>query len=163
MAIIFHCENCEKKITAPDTAGGKWGKCPACNHRCYVPMPKSGDEEELKLAPIDQDEEIKYEQAMRETRNLTGMLLHHQTEAPGGSEDKATSSERELVIKYLRQMVNGQLDEAQKTAGQIASSRSKSKAVLKSMLQSDQPAPELANVPQKVIAGFISTLLAKMK
>jgi len=162
MAISFHCENCKKKITAPDTAGGKWGKCPACNHRCYVPTPKSNDEEELKLAPVDQDEEVKYEQAMRETHNLTGRLLH-QTEAPEGLEDKVTSAERELIIKYLRQMTDGQLDEAQKTAGQIASSRSKSKAVLQSMLQSDQPAMELANVPQKVLAGFINSLLAKIK
>lgn len=162
MTISFHCESCNKKITAPDSAGGKWGKCPSCSHRCYVPMPKSDDEEELKLAPIDEEEERKYEQAMRETHNLTGMLLH-QTEMPEESGERATSAERELIIKYLRQMADGQLEEAQKTAVKILSSRSKSKAILESMVQSDRPVPELADVPQKVLAGFISGILAKVR
>jgi DNA-directed RNA polymerase subunit RPC12/RpoP len=162
MTISFHCENCKKKVTAPDTAGGKWSKCPACNHRCYIPMPKSEDEEELKLAPIDEEEEMKYERAMRETHNLTGMLLH-QTEVPEDSGGKTTSAERELIIKYLRQITAGQLDEAKKTAAQILSSRSKSKAILESMLKSGRPVPELADVPQKVLAGFINSLLAKLK
>ncbi|OHB56788.1 MAG: hypothetical protein A2173_04260 [Planctomycetes bacterium RBG_13_44_8b] len=162
MSISFHCENCKKKITASDTAGGKWGKCPACNHRCYVPMPKSEDEEELKLAPIDEEEEKRYEQAMRETHNLTGMLLH-QADTPEDSGSQTASAERELIIKYLKQMTEGQLDEAKKSAVQILSSRSKSKTILESMLKSNRPVPELANVPQKVLAGFINSLLAKLK
>lgn len=162
MSISFHCENCKKKITAPDTTGGKWGKCPACNHRCYIPMPKSEDEEELKLAPIDEEEEKRYEQAMRETHNLTGILLH-QADTPEDSGSQTASAERELIIKYLKQMTEGQLEEAQKTAGQIASSKVKSKAILESILKSGQPVPELAKVPQKVLAGLVKSLLAKIK
>ncbi|MHC4658446.1 MAG: hypothetical protein ACYS83_04615 [Planctomycetota bacterium] len=32
MPITFHCEHCGKKIEAQDSAGGKWGKCPACHN-----------------------------------------------------------------------------------------------------------------------------------
>ena len=51
MAITFHCEHCGKKIEAPNSAGGKWGKCPACHNKLYVP--DLYPDEELKLAPID--------------------------------------------------------------------------------------------------------------
>ncbi|MHC4752575.1 MAG: hypothetical protein ACYTFW_22230 [Planctomycetota bacterium] len=55
MAIIFHCDHCGKKIEAADTAGGKWGKCPACHNKLYVPRPDSG--EELKLAPLNETDQ----------------------------------------------------------------------------------------------------------
>ena len=45
MAITLHCESCKKKINAPDTAGGKWGKCPFCGHKCYIPSPPDDNEE----------------------------------------------------------------------------------------------------------------------
>ena len=80
MAISFNCESCKKKVNAPDDAGGKYGKCPHCNHRCYIPLPKSDGEEELKLAPIDPGEESEYEKKMREARELQKKLLHEREE-----------------------------------------------------------------------------------
>ncbi|MCX5636391.1 MAG: hypothetical protein NTX52_01690, partial [Planctomycetota bacterium] len=62
MAIIFHCNHCGKKIEAADSAGGKWGKCPACHSKLYVPRPEP--DEELKLAPIDETEEEKRKRLM---------------------------------------------------------------------------------------------------
>ena len=75
MAISFCCESCKKKINAPDGAGGKWGKCPNCNHRCYIPLPKSEGEDELKLAPINPGEEAEYEKMMKETQELRKKAL----------------------------------------------------------------------------------------
>jgi len=57
MAITLTCECCKKKINAPDNAGGKWAKCPHCGFKCYIPLPPADGEEELKLAPIDENEE----------------------------------------------------------------------------------------------------------
>ena len=57
MGISFHCEYCGKKIEAPDTAGGKWGKCPACRNKVYVPANNPPDDM-LRLAPIDTEEEL---------------------------------------------------------------------------------------------------------
>ena len=60
MSITFHCEYCGKKIQASDDSGGKWGKCPSCHKKLYVPSPDSG--EELKLAPIDESDIEKQKQ-----------------------------------------------------------------------------------------------------
>jgi hypothetical protein len=164
MAITFHCESCKKKITAPDNAGGKWGKCPYCNHKCYIPMPPIGDEEELKLAPVDESEEEKYKRIMRETQNITEALLH-QKETPPEPAESINADDRELmvlVIKYLRQMADGELDEAQTTAEKVVPYKSKAKAIMERILNSEEPEPELANVPKKVLAGFIRNMLTRL-
>ena len=60
MGITFHCEHCGKKIEAPDSAGGKWGRCPACHNKVYVPGLSS--DEKLKLAPVDEEYQTKQKQ-----------------------------------------------------------------------------------------------------
>ena len=47
MAIIFHCDHCGRKIEASDNTGGKWGKCPSCHNKIYVPNLNIDDD--LKL------------------------------------------------------------------------------------------------------------------
>ncbi|MCH7474571.1 MAG: cytochrome C oxidase subunit IV family protein [Gemmatimonadetes bacterium] len=37
MSIELHCPQCEKLIKAPDTAGGRHGKCPYCGRDVYIP------------------------------------------------------------------------------------------------------------------------------
>ena len=164
MSISFHCECCKKKITAPDDAGGKWGKCPFCNHKCYIPTPKSDNDEELKLAPIDDEEEKKYEKIMRETRNVTEVLLH-QKEIPPEPAEGGKNDDKELtvqIIKYLRQMADGQLDKAKKTADKIVPYKGRAKAVLENILLAEKPEPELANVPKKVLIGFVRNIITKI-
>ena len=73
MAITFHCEHCGKKIEAPDNAGGKWGKCPACHNKVYVPSSDAG--EELKLAPIDATDLAEQSRLMAETRRIEQEIL----------------------------------------------------------------------------------------
>ncbi len=164
MSISFHCESCKKKITAQDDAGGKWGKCPYCNHKCYVPMPKKDDEEELKLAPVDESEEKKYEQMMRQTHSLTGVLLH-QTEVPPEPAQSGKIDDKQLTVRivtYLRQMADGRLDEAQATADKIVPYKSQAKAILENILFAEKPEPELADVSKKVLAGFVRNILIRM-
>ena len=164
MAITFHCESCKKKITARDEAGGKWGKCPYCNHKCYIPTPPSSDEEELKLAPVDESEEEKYKRIMRETQNITEVLLH-QKESPPEPAESTNADDKELmvlIIKYLRQMADGRLDEAQTVAEKIVPYKSKAKAILEDILSGEKPEPELANVPKKVLSGFIRNMLTRI-
>src|SRR5512133_1632954 len=107
MPIKFNCSLCGKKIEAPDSAGGKWGKCPGCHNKVYVPQPVS-EEEELKLAPVDETEEQRQRKLMLETFQITTDILQEKTvpDAPGGpapvagsdiSEEKLT----DIVIRYL--------------------------------------------------------------
>jgi hypothetical protein len=161
--IIFHCESCKKKIKAPDEAGGKWGVCPYCKHRCYIPLPPSEDEPELKLVPLDEDEEKQRDEMMRETYNLQQNILQ---ERNGGGEDPqaaagAAISEKELIkaiILYLRQMADGLLEQAEDTAKTILRHQSQAKDILQRMARAEQPEPELADISPKLLQGFMKQL-----
>src|SRR4030042_6959218 len=124
MSIIFHCEYCGKEIRAADDAGGKWGKCPTCHNKLYVPSQDFG--EELKLAPLDTDLIEKEKQLMAETPKLTQDILQEREVREGLPEPSGAMyemSERELkenVILYMRQMATDDLDEAERTAALIA-------------------------------------------
>jgi hypothetical protein len=165
MTIGFHCESCKKKINAPDNAGGKWGKCPYCHHRCYVPLPESEGEEELKLAPVDETEEMKYQRMMKETHNITQTLLHEKSE-PDDSDTPQNANEKDasaLVIRYLRLMADGSLDEARKAAEQIMVNKASARTILESILKQKKPVPQLQDIPQKVLEGFIKNMLTRMR
>ncbi len=162
MAIIFHCDHCGKKIEAPDSAGGKWGKCPACHNKLYVPSPDS--DEELKLAPIDESEEERKNRLMAETLKLTQDILQER-EVPNGPavvvEPISGMGERELtknIIMYLRQMADDELYEAQRIVGLIARHGPQAAKILNRMALSEIPEPELADIPRQVLSALIKSL-----
>ncbi len=168
MAIIFHCEHCGKKIEAAESAGGKWGKCPACHNRLYVPSSNSG--EELKLAPIDVTAEEKEKQLMDETHKLTQDILQER-EVPEGANETVgpietagpvfEMSERELtkyIIMYLRLMADNELYEAHRIVGLIAPHAAQALEILDRIALSEILEPELADIPQHVLSGSIRAL-----
>jgi len=166
MAIKFHCEYCDKKIEAPDSAGGKWGKCPACHKKLYVPGLDS--DEELKLAPVDESDQAKQKQLMAETHKLTQNILLER-EAPNGPAEVVTPafgvSDKELtknIIAYLQQMADGKLNQAQKAAELIVPYSSRALKILDKMALSEMPEPPLANVTQQVLSGLIRNLRTRM-
>jgi len=162
MAIVFHCEYCGKKIEAADTAGGKWGKCPACHNKLYVPSVDTG--EELKLTPIDETAVERAHRLMAETHKLTQDILKER-EIPDGPAPLAGAvyqmGDRELtqnIIMYFRQMVYGELDEAERTAALIAPFGQRAVVIIDRIALSEIPEPELADIPPQVLAGSIRTL-----
>jgi hypothetical protein len=166
MSIVFHCEHCGKKIKASNSAGGKWEKCPSCHNKVYVPSPDSG--EGLKLAPIDGDDEVKQKELMDETYQLTQEILLER-EVPNGPPGTAKSaseiSEKELtknIILYLRQMADGELDEATRTADSIVPYGRQAVKILDKIAVSEMPEPELADVPQQVLSGLIRNLRTRI-
>jgi hypothetical protein len=166
MAIKLHCNSCGKKIEAPDSAGGKWGKCPACHTKIYVPLPQT-DEDELKLAPIDETEEQKQKQLMQETFQLTQHILEEKSvpDAPGTVGPVPDVNEETLtnhIIRYLRQMANGDLDTAQRTADFIVPHRRRASAILEQLAKSYPPDPELEDIPPQVLSGLIRNLRTRL-
>jgi len=166
MAITFHCEHCGKKIEAPDSAGGKWGKCPACHNKLYVPG--SDSDEELKLAPINEGDQAKQKQLMAETYELTQDILLER-ETPNELAEVATPasaiSDKELtknIVAYLRQMADGNLNQAERIANSIVPSGSRALKILDGIALSEMPEPPLADVPQQVLSGLIKTLRNKI-
>ncbi len=168
MSISFHCESCKKKIKAPDETGGKWGKCPSCKHRCYIPLPKNDDEPELKLAPLDIMEETHIDSLMRETYDVTHTILKERQPLNDGPDDDPRNKEavEKDVIKhnilYLRQMADGQLDQAEKTFDRLRRHRKHTLRVLSAMGRAERPEPELADVPNNVLQGLIRDVSAKL-
>ena len=166
MGITFHCEHCGKKIEAPDNAGGKWGKCPRCHNKLYIPGPDTG--EDLKLAPIDEKAEAKQKKLMAETYEITrDILLEREVpNAPDGTAAPASKiSDDELtknIISYLRQMADGKLDEAQETADMIVPCGPRAVEVLDRIALSEIPEPELADVPLQVLSSMIRNLRTRI-
>jgi len=168
MAISFHCKYCGKKIEAADAAGGKWGKCPSCHNKVYIPDMNNAEGEELKLAPIDDDEERRKKQLMAETFRLEQDILLEREDADIPRKKKPASfsiSDKELtknIIYCLRQMANGELEEAHQTAIMIESHGSKALEILDRIALSDIPEPELSDIPQQVLSGLIRNLRNKI-
>jgi hypothetical protein len=166
MPITFHCEYCGKKIEAPDSAGGKWGKCPACHNKLYVP--NLGSDEELELAPIDESGEAKQKQLMAESYKLTQNILLER-ETPNGLAGTATPAsgigDKELtknIITYLRQTADGELEQAEGIADLIVSCGDRALKILDRIALSEMPEPELADIPQQMLSGLIRNLRTRI-
>lgn len=170
MSIILHCDYCGKKIEAPDSAGGKWGKCPSCHNKLYVPAPKS-DDEELKLAPIDETFEEKEKRLMDETFRLTQDILKERDIPPEGAMEPTISAGsagsgfemsqvelKQYIVKYLRLMADSELYEAQKLAGMITPYGPRAVKILDQMTSGNMHEPELAGISQLVLSGLIKSL-----
>jgi len=166
MTITFHCEHCGRKIEAAKSAAGKWGRCPGCHNKIYVPDMEVG--EELKLAPVDESEEEKRKQLMDETYRLRQRILLEREDsnlqpAPGGTADQV--SEKKLtdnIVTYLRLMADGDLDQAQRLAKSIMPGGKKAIELLDRIAVSEVPEPGLSDIPRQVLSGFIRTLRNKL-
>ena len=168
MTISFHCESCKKKIKAPDETGGKWGKCPYCKHRCYIPLPKTEDEPELRLVPIDAADETQVDNLMRQTYELTQEILHERQpidDGPGDDLNAQKAIEKDIIKKsilYIRQMADGELVQAEKTLESLKRHKKPSLRVLSAMARAERPEPELSDIADGVLQGLIRDVSAKL-
>jgi hypothetical protein len=172
MAVIFHCEYCGKKIEAPDGTGGKWGRCPACHNRLYVPDFSS--DEELKLAPVDESDEAKQKKLMDETHKLQEDILLEK-EIPAESDESAESAEvmvlplgisdeqlKKNIINYLLQMSQGQEEQAETTISLIVPCGQRAEEILDRIALAEIPEPQLADVAPQVLSALIRELRGKI-
>lgn len=168
MTISFHCEHCGKKIEAPDNAGGKWGKCPACRNKVYVPGLDS--DEELKLAPLDESALEEQRRLMAETHQVEQEILNEKDIPEDSAETgiaplASDASEQELtkeIIVYLRRLADGDLDQADRLSNAIVPYGNRALEVLDKIALSEIPEPELADIPPQVLSGLIRTLRNKI-
>ena len=167
MSISFTCEKCGKKIKAPDDTGGQHGSCPACGFKCYIPLPLKEGEEELTLAPLDEESEVTHDEMMKQTYSLTENILHETAlpdDAMDGDHD-GRISERELlkyIIIWVRQMVAGQLSPAEATANKLKKHSVAVKDITVRMRRAQKPEPDLADIPQNLVAGMLKQLYSQL-
>lgn len=166
MAITFHCEHCGKRIEAQESAAGKWAKCPACHNKLYVPGLES--DEDLKLAPIDETDEERKKRLMAETYQLAQDILRER-DAPNADSETFISpppmTDEELtesIITYLRQMADGELDQALQTADLIVAFGSQTLRILDKIALSEMPESKLADIPHQVLVGLIRDLRSRI-
>ena len=168
MVIIFHCDYCGKKIEAADSAGGKWGKCPACHNKLYVPASES--DEELKLAPVDETDLERKKRLLDEANRLTLDILKERDIPKGANEpdeplemagpgfEMSQVELKQYIIKYLRMMADSELYEAQEIAALIIPYGARVVKILDKMAVGDMLEPELPGISQLVLSGLIRSL-----
>jgi hypothetical protein len=175
MSITFHCDFCNKKIEANENAAGKWGRCPSCHNKIYVP--NLNVEDDLKLAPVDEEAEKRKKKLMDETFSLEQTILSERS-TPAETNNNETPPEPataarvenvvdedalyETVVKYLRQMADGDLDEADSTLISIQSAPEESLKLLDRIALADIPEAELSDIAPHVLAGLIRTLRSQI-
>ena len=180
MSITFHCDFCNKKIEANESAAGKWGRCPSCHNKIYVP--NLNVEDELKLAPVDEDAEKRKKKLMDETFSLEQTILSERSTPAETNNNNNINNEiplipetaarfenvvdedslYETIVKYLRQMADGELDDAKSTLISIQSAPEASLKLLDRIALADIPEAELSDVPPQVLSGLIRTLRSQI-
>ena len=182
MPIVFHCEHCGKKISAPDNVGGQAGKCPNCHQRIFIPSPPE-QLEEIPLAPEDPQDEIRRQQMIREQLKLQEELDKHKgaPETPAGQEHGAGGADlppggvghravsqvpagpkiNQLIEQYVLSMAKGDLESAEEVAGQIVAQGNRAAREVEQMAMQEFLHPAVAKIPASVIAGYFKKLLTK--
>jgi len=166
MPITFHCEHCGNKITAKDESAGKWGHCPACHNKIYVPN-LNVEIDDLKLAPIDEDSEAKRKQLLAETHKITLDILSIKDELKTSYAAAQTTPIEdnvleERIILYLKRTGEGKLDQAQKIEQQIAPYGKQAINIIDQLSGRDTPPSELAGIPKAVLTRIMRNLRTKI-
>ncbi|MHC4986628.1 MAG: TFIIB-type zinc ribbon-containing protein, partial [Planctomycetota bacterium] len=119
MSITFDCTGCGKQIEAPDSAGGKRGKCPFCGQGNDIPAaaPAPDDDDLFDLAPLDHEEERRRKAEVQRLLEQERDLLAASAEEAGPPLEQRDSVDTQdlyhFVINYCRDMADGQLERAQ--------------------------------------------------
>ena len=164
MSITFHCVHCNNKITAKDEAAGKWGICPVCHNKVYIPD-LNAEIDDLKLAPVNEEDEMKQKRLMAETYQLTRDILQERENAAKGDTFSALIDDKKLqtrIISYLRKMRDGKLTEAAEIENQITPYGQQSLQLLDKIASSEIPEPELDDIPRAVLLTLIRNIRSKI-
>ena len=172
MSIEFHCPQCSKVIRAPDSAGGKHGKCPYCEGKVYIPT-AADDSEEIGLAPVDETD-VQREQNLKKEAARYSAAMSRETDAPpetagespeprasGGGPVGAPDDLDEAVEQFVLAMRDSKLDEADRIVKGLMSAGARAFEHVQNMI-ADPPPPAVADIPKPLYQGFLKTLLERL-
>jgi len=167
MTLTFKCEHCHKQVSAPDSVGGRRGKCPYCKQSTYIPAPVS-DEDVLDLAPLDEEEEKDRQALDAELRDQERALIAESgnTEPPvplSEREDLSVEDLHHFVINYCTDMAAGNLERAAKHADELKQFGKLGREAVKYFQIVQGAEPALAKIPEPVIQGFLKELAGELK
>jgi len=164
MTISFKCEHCGKKVEAPDTAGGRRGKCPYCKQTCYIPG-RVADEELYDFAPEDEAEEQRARQEQQALRRQERELL---AEAPQKEVVPPTPFEQReglesddlhhVIVNYCLDLRDSNLERAEAHVAQLRKVRRTALVAVEDFLSGKALEPALDAIPTKLLQGFLTQL-----
>lgn len=181
MPIELHCNHCGKLVRAPDDAGGKHGKCPACHQTVYIPTP-SDQLEALPLEPVDGAFERRKKQLLHEAAEMAARVMRDREglgpEKPGDRAERLAAAERaaerasaaparapatasqvnEWVIRYAASVATGDLAQAERLQEEIRANPKLAEDAIQRILVDEIPPPALAKVPRPVLVGIFKKL-----
>ncbi len=175
MSIEFHCPQCSKLIRAPESAGGKHGKCPYCKAKVYVPMPpEEGDE--ISLAPVDEAEEQRERELKKEAVRYAA-AVGKETDPPPSTDDALRAPKRsagrrteapsdlddmgEAIEQFVIAMRDSKLDDADRIVVGLKRARIRARDHIETLM-TDPPSPPFGGVPEALFRGFLKTLLDRL-
>jgi hypothetical protein len=166
MAVTFHCGHCHKQVSAPDSAGGKRGKCPYCKQSTYISAPVS-DEDIPALAPIDEKEEQHRQAVIDELRAQERDLIAEM----GGSEPVPLENRDDLtpedlhhfVINYCLDMAGGRLDRAATYVDELKTFGHLGPAAVADFQDGKVTEPGLDGIPAPVVQRFLEQLAGELR
>jgi len=164
MPITFRCEHCGKKVEAPDSAGGKRGRCPYCKQSNYIPAPVDEDEI-IPLAPEEDDQtqrsaEAEAEDLRRQERELLAeMGGADATVVPLDQRDNLKPEDlHHLVVNYCLDLADSRLERAETHVRQLKKVRRMAVEAVNDFLSGKVKEPVLEKVPPKLLEGFLRQL-----
>jgi hypothetical protein len=173
MSIELHCPQCQKLIRAPDTAGGRRGKCPYCGNSVYVPMPPD-EADMIGLAPVDEEEERRKAELRREVTNVTAAMDHVTDPIPDTGEDNPVGDGPPVVVDdesetdidaeveaFVLAMGESRLDDAETATERLREAGPKARKHVQQLMK-DQSTLILPDLPPPVVKGFLKTLLGRL-
>ena len=170
MSIELHCPSCTKLIRAPDEAGGKHGKCPYCKQSVYIPT-KPDESEEIGLAPIDEEDELRAERFRQEDADYAAAVSRDaglDADAGGAAGDpdfeQAPGEAVDLgaeVKAFVIAMRDSELAEAEAAAARLKAAGTRARDYVQGLLI-DELVPEFENVPSPLVHGFLKPLVSRL-
>lgn len=163
MSIELHCPQCQKSIKAPDSAGGKHGKCPFCKAAVYIPNPHDGIEI-LSITPID-EQEAQHDAELRHESAKFAAAIGHLTGGSEKSEDEHPQAEfvevESDVNIYIRSMHTSKLEDAHAAMARLKTGGKRSRKYINELLEEGAELP-FGDVPKPLASGLLRKLLKKI-
>ncbi len=175
MSIDLHCTHCGRHIRAPDSAGGKHGKCPYCKQDVYVPMAEA-EVEPIPIAPLDTEGDRRQRELAEEDRQYQAALSHENREPPETPGRGPASAEtampppraedvidvQGLVVKFVQAMKDSNLDRADRIAAKLQTAARQTRDEVQRLMVDELPPPGLESVPPGLYKGFLKALLGRL-
>jgi len=164
MTITFKCEHCGKKIEAPDSLGGKRGKCPYCKQSNYIHAPVE-DDDLIPLAPEDTEaEQQSHDERSQERVLIAAMDVGEAPSVPLEHRDEVSAEDLyHLVVNYCLALSDSKLEQAKDNLARLQRFPHSAATAVEDFISGKTIEPAMDGIPAKILQGFLNQLHAALK